>query len=272
MTQFSAETITPISPRRPDGAPRPSLRLADHPALATIGRPVHFRGGETILGAGTPAGAIYELHSGTARCAMHTQDRRRQVIGFLGRGALIGSFTAGRLNCSAEALTAVEATRFERASLEALALSDATLALGIARALAEQLATLQTHVFRLGRLSAEERIAAFLLAQGPEADSHSAARGPVLHLAMGRQDIADHLGLSVETVSRVMHGLRRARILAFGRLAVIRISDPDRLAAIAGGEAGRPPDGRDATLSRRRSAPRRNIRNTPRSADGDARD
>lgn len=257
---------------RPDGAGHSLFRLAEHPALALLGETMRFAPRKTILAAGAPADAIYELHSGSVRLAMHTPDGRRQIVGFPGPGALIGGIAGGGLEpCSAETLTAVEATRFDRASLETLASVDTALSLPIARALAGELAALQAHVFRLGRLSAEERIAAFLIACGPEADGHSADRGPVLHLAMGREDIADYLGLSVETVSRVMHGLRRGGILAFGRLAVIRISDPDRLAALADGEATAASGGRGARFSRRRSAPRRNIRNTPQSADADAR-
>lgn len=252
MTEIPPEDAAPSTLLCPQISTQTPICLADHPALAATGTAALFAHGETILGADTPVGAIYELRSGTARVGMHTPDGKRQIIGFLGPGALIGSFTAGRLICSAEALGPVEATRFDRTTLEARAMADGSLALGIARALADQLSTLQMHVFRLGRLSAEERIAAFLLAQGPETDSRSAVRGPVVHLAMGRKDIADHLGLSVDTVSRVLLGLRRARVLAFGRMSVIRIRNPDRLAALASNQA-KPHRHRSIRVHRRRA-------------------
>ena len=132
-------------------------------------------------------------------------DGRRQVVGFLVPGDFLGLAFGRTYVYTAEAITAVAACRFQRSRFMELLEELPALEREILGRTSNELAAAQQQMLLLGRKTARERLASFLadLAERSDADG-----GP-LELPMGRADIADHLGLTIETVSRTFTGLRR---------------------------------------------------------------
>jgi CRP/FNR family transcriptional regulator len=147
---------------------------------------------------------LFIINKGISRLSHLTNDGRRQIIGFLGPGDLLGGIrrSAGAY-CSAEAMTDVEVSAFERDAFDEFLQHHAELCFSLLIVANDEIEAQFDHSVLLARKQASERIAAFLiiLAQRwrePDDDPN------VVHIPMPRSDIADHLGLTIETVSRVL--------------------------------------------------------------------
>lgn len=171
----------------------------------------------------------FEIVSGTVRCYRLTQDGRRQIHRFAGAGDLLGLSCERSYGYSAEAVTGVVVRRHPVASLDAAMDGDAELRRRVLRALRDELAATRTHMMLLGRMSAAEKLASFLLTL--------ARRSPGLdgsvELPMPRSDIADYLGLTIETVSRKLSELQALGVIRLDTPSRIEITDGGRVEAIA---------------------------------------
>jgi CRP/FNR family transcriptional regulator len=164
-------------------------------------------------------------------------DGRRQIVGFLLPGDLVGLSAGDAYAHSAEAITPVEVCRFSRRRLDGLLDEFPAMhrrLLGIA---ASELGAAQAQMVLLGRKTARERIASFLLTLERRAAAVGLATEP-LHLAMTRTDIGDYLGLTIETVSRTFSQLKAEGAIALPRPGEVRFLDRRRLAEAAGEPAG----------------------------------
>lgn len=204
-----------------------SLPLADHrhpqprsnhhrpppAALDAIASTLRCRAGQEICGEQRGADAWYYVVCGAARTCSVRPDGRRQIVDLMLPGDFFG-FGAR----AAEAFT-VEAvapdtvlTCYPRRQVEALAARDPRVLSEICERAQEAMLRLQDHLLVLGRVTARGKVASFLLAM----EQHLAERAPNrLVLPMPRYDIADYLGISVETVSRSLTGLRERGAIAF---------------------------------------------------------
>jgi CRP/FNR family nitrogen fixation transcriptional regulator len=163
-------------------------------------------------------------------------DGRRQVVEFLQTGDVFGMSAAPVRDCWAETLVATSCTAFDRSVLE----RSPALAQSLNASLFSQLRGLHEHVMLLGRKSASERIASFLMrfipgrgggeCPGPPKGDDSAR----LPLAMTRLEIADFLGLTIETVSRVLTRLKGRGILSIKKLDEVGVSDVCRPCRLSG--------------------------------------
>lgn len=182
-----------------------------------------------------PASHVFNVTSGTVRLFKLLPDGRRQIIGFARAGYFLGLVSAGNYTVSAEAVDAVTLCRCPRARLQALATSFPLLEHLLLETTVIELAAAQEGMLLLGRKTARERVASFLL--GWAAGGRPFAP-PLryLHLPMPRGDIADYLGLTVETVSRTLTKLRTAHLVAMPAPLDIELLRPDALAAIAAGQ------------------------------------
>lgn len=184
----------------------------------------------TLFQQGDPVDYVYTITGGTMRLQSELADGRRQVVGFAIPGDFLGLALASQYGFSAETLTATTLCRFERRAFVRLVEHHPVLLSRLHAIAAHELGIAQAHMVVLGRRRAEERVAAFLLRwrdrlrllHGGTAD---------LPLPMGRQDIADHLGLTIETVSRVFARWARARIVV-GAPDGVRVLDEARLTAL----------------------------------------
>jgi CRP-like cAMP-binding protein len=203
---------------------RPREAPAPHPVRETT-----LARGQTLFFEGDPATSFYEIVSGTVRCARLSHDGRRQIFRFAMPGELLGVACVGAYGFSAEAVTEVTARRHHLSGLDAAMAADGDLRRRVVQALRDELATTRSQMMLLGRMSAAERLATFLL----DLAERSPGPGGYLDLPMTRGDIADYLGLTVETVSRKFNELHARGLIRLETPTHIRITDQARIEAIA---------------------------------------
>jgi CRP-like cAMP-binding protein len=203
-------------------------------ALPGIGITVTIEPGQTIVVEGDPIDHYYRIVSGTVRLYRSIADGRRQVIHFLSAQDCFGLTGLDCHSCSVEAVSRVVMIRYPRHLLEAAVQSDAGLARRLFRLACAELGRAQEQMLLLGRKTADERIASFLLRLAAPGDA--GAEQPVVTLPMSRLDIADHLGLTIETVSRTLSRFRRDGLIALPGRHEIALCRIDRLRALAEGD------------------------------------
>lgn len=185
--------------------------------------------GTTLFAMGQPPHHVYTVRSGTLRLVTQTTDGRRQVLGFPTVGDFFGTSARPAYDYAAEALTACKVCCIRIDRFDALLDSVRALDRNVHRRYDERLCAARGHVVALGRKTAAERIAGFLYVWL----RHSAHCGAAsVELPMPRGDIADHLGLTLETVSRELSRLRRSgliRLKRYGR--ELLVPDPSALLA-----------------------------------------
>jgi CRP/FNR family transcriptional regulator len=185
--------------------------------------------GRTLFYDEEPARHFFEIVGGTVRCYRLTQDGRRQIHRFAAAGDLLGLSGERSYGYSAEAVTAVVARRYPLATLDGAMDADAALRRCVLQALRDELAATRTHMMLLGRMSAAEKLASFLLALARRSPASSAC----VELPMTRSDIADYLGLTIETVSRKLNELQAMGMIRLDTPSRIRITDGSRVEALA---------------------------------------
>lgn len=200
----------------------PMLQPAPHDALALLeqfGTTVAVHSDRQIHGQGDKADCCYRILSGCVRTVKLMEDGRRQIGEFLMAGDLLDFDALGIYDFAAEAVSDVVLRRYPRRMVDALAESNVALTRRLRDMTSISLRMAHARVVLLGRKTASERIASFLLEM---AERLPDGRPNVLNLPMGRSDIADHLGLTIETVCRVLGLLRRDGTLAIerGRITV----------------------------------------------------
>jgi CRP-like cAMP-binding protein len=193
-----------------------------------------FRQGEPIFRQGEPAGKIYRIQTGTVRLCRYSPDGRRHIVNFLIPGDLMALGQGQDHPVTAEALGEVVVTAYARATFERLTHEDMRVRAELLRHMSDDLLAAQQHMFVLGCQTAKERVVSFLLKL---AERRELAAGDRMELAMGRQDIADHLGLTIETVSRVMTALRSGGLIFIPHPHHIVLRDIGALRRMAAGGA-----------------------------------
>lgn len=163
---------------------------------------------------GDQATHCYRVLSGCVRLVKLMEDGRRQIGEFLLAGDLLGFDALDTHDFSAETVTNVVLRRYPRRLVEAVAESNVAMARRLRNIASSGLRTAHARLLLLGRKTASERIASFLLEM---AERLPQARTAVVDLPMNRTDMADHLGLTIETVCRVLAHLRRDGTIACDR-------------------------------------------------------
>ncbi len=183
-----------------------------------------------LFHAGDKAQFVYTVTSGSVRLQRDLADGRRQVIGFAMPGDFIGLSPEENYSFSADALVRTSLCRFNRDQFTALSRRKQNLLERLHLAATHELTIAQDHMVVLGRRRAEERVAAFVL-RWQERLARISGKSATVALPMGRQDIADHLGLTIETVSRIVARWMRERII-LDIPGGVRVLDQERLSAI----------------------------------------
>jgi len=198
---ISASPARHVEPR-PLPAAHPMAPAGDHPLAAALrlhGAEMRFSRNMEIFGESEAAEYFYQVVTGAVRTYKVMQDGRRQIGAFYLPGDVFGLEAGERHGFSAEAIVDSTVRVVRRSTIVALASRDGALAADLWALTAGGLRLAQEHMLLLGRKSAEERVATFLLNM---AERKPAAE--VVELPMSRQDIADYLGLTIETVSRTL--------------------------------------------------------------------
>ena len=187
--------------------------LGEHGSLARaqflLSEYKYNRGAE-IFGEAEPAEYVYQVVEGAVRSYKLLSDGRRQIGAFHLVGDIFGLENGLAHRFTAEAIVDTTVRLAKRVSLEHVAEEDATVARDLLDMTTNNLQHAENHMLLLGRKTSLERVAAFLL----EMDGRLNAAG-VMALPMSRRDIADYLGLTLETVSRALSCLHEKGILGF---------------------------------------------------------
>jgi len=200
------------------------------------GQELHFAPHALIFLEADPSDRIFQIVDGAVMLYKLLPDGRRQVVELLGPGDVFGLGCTPVYDCAAESLTKATIKAYDRTAIE----KHPKFLLAFSARLHKQICTLHDHAVLLGRKSAIERVASFLMrfisgrgvyaCPGPSAGNDNA----VIHLGMTRQEIADYLGLTIETVSRAFSELRRRGLIAIDRPEEVRVNDVCKICRLTG--------------------------------------
>jgi len=221
-TGYDPARVIPLAP----AARAPSAEAVLGRVATTIRAAKH----EAICHDGDEADAYFRVETGCLRVSKTLSDGRRHVVDFLFAGGFFGLTQGDTCDCTVEALTDTVLTRFPRRQLEAIAERDPATCNMLRRAVNAALSAAQVRSMLLARLSAEERLAAFLL---DLAGRTGATRR--LPLPMTRVDIGDYLGLTIETVSRTFTKFRTRGWIHLGASQDVTLVALDRLGELSEG-------------------------------------
>ncbi len=169
-----------------------------------------YKKGTEIYGEKEPADYVYKVRIGAVRSYKLLSDGRRQIGAFHLAGDIFGLENGSEHRFTADAIVDTTVRLIKRHSLEMVAESDAVVSRNLLSMTTNNLQHAEDHMLLLGRKTSLERVAAFLT----EMDRRLTAAG-VMALPMSRRDIADYLGLTLETVSRALSRLHELGILGF---------------------------------------------------------
>ena len=169
-----------------------------------------YKRGTEIFGEAEPADYIYQVIEGAVRSHKLLSDGRRQIGAFHLIGDIFGLENGDFHRFTAEAIVDTTVRLMKRESLDRVAKTDFAIVRSLLNMTTDNLQHAENHMLLLGRKTSLERVAAFLL----EMDRRLLAAG-VMALPMSRRDIADYLGLTLETVSRAISELHRKGYLRF---------------------------------------------------------
>lgn len=203
-------------------------------ALRDFSSRERFARNETLFNEGQRADRIFKIISGTVRLCRHTPDGRRHIADFMLPGDIVGFAEFDTHPFTAEAVTDLTLSAYPRARFEQWDSAGPELRAGLLSHLASTMLATQQQLFVLGCRNAKERFASFLLRMADRTDT---PQGERLDLPMGRQDIADHLGLTIETVCRVITSLRGAGLITAPNTHQLILNDVAGLRALAEGIA-----------------------------------
>jgi CRP/FNR family transcriptional regulator len=213
--------------------------------LAAAAQRVTLAPGQVFVEEGTAARHFYNINHGTVRLFKALPDGRRQITGFMGVGHFFGLKVSGPASepghyvFSAEAIGEVRLCRFTRKDLLLKLTQFPALERKLLDVATHELVVAQEQMLLLGRKTAIERVATFLLAWAERRElchGETSANKITLDLPMTRVDLADYLGVTIETVSRALGKLKTSGLIALPQANEVVLLAPRKLAALAGAE------------------------------------
>jgi len=217
-TSIGSTKIVPVPPASPDQF----CALTGHAGV--VATEFSYRKDEEIYGEDEPAEYVYQIIRGAVRTYKLLSDGRRQIGTFHLPGDIFGLELGNNHRLAAEAIIDTTVRLVKRSSLEQAAGVDVRVAHKLWSMTAGELRHAEDHMLLLGRKSAMERVANFLL----EMDRRLAVAG-MMALPMCRRDIGDYLGLTLETVSRALSQLHGEGVLGFSGARQIVLRNRQRL-------------------------------------------
>jgi CRP/FNR family transcriptional regulator len=211
-----------------------AIHDTDLASLATIAIVTEAGPGQCFIDEGEPADAFFNITAGSAKLFKLLPDGRRQIIGFVGPGHFLGIAVSDTYAFSAEAIEPVRYCRFRRGKLRALLDDFPLMEKRLLEVAANELVAAQEQMLLLGRKTARERLASFLLSQSRQGLTCGHARRRFT-LPMTRNDIADYLGLTIETISRTLTRLRNEGLIEIAVQSDVLVENPRGLEELAGG-------------------------------------
>jgi CRP-like cAMP-binding protein len=211
------EVFVARSPSAPDGIA----------ALDQAGTVASVKRDRALFFEGDMAECYFKVVSGAMRGCKMLADGRRDVGDFFLSGDFIGLDAADYYTFTAEAMADTVLVRYARRKVDALAGQELEIARSLVKMMRDGLCAARQRMTLLGHMTAMERIANFVLAMADKAGEDEVS------LPMTRTDIGDHLGLTLETVSRVFRRLKRDGVIEQKSVHEIVIADRDALVDLA---------------------------------------
>jgi len=209
------------------GAPSLALYLRQlHPSSTRQ----HFGRNEIMFQEGDRAERVYRVISGTVRLCRHAANGTRHIADFVLPGELIGFDERTTHPFTAEAVTPVTLLSYARSSFDRLVASTPAVRAHLVSLLTANLRAAEQQAFVLGAHTAKQRVASFLLRLAGREDAMAGER---LDVPMSRNDIADYLGMTIETVCRALAALRDENIVTVPNSHQFILNDVGALRAIA---------------------------------------
>lgn len=206
----------------------------DLPRLAALSKPRVAEARYTFVSAGEPANHLFNITEGVVKVYRLLPDGRQQVTGFLFKGDFLGLGAEGTYAFSAEAVTRVRYCRFERGALYKLMSQFPKVEKRLLAMTVSELSTAHEQMLLLGRKSSRERLASFLVMLSRRM-GRLGERDGVVALPMTRSDIADYLGLTIETVSRTFTEFRKKGFIVAPRVGRVRLKNYAALVLLSEG-------------------------------------
>jgi len=206
----------------------------DTRALQHIGAKLRIPRNETIFSRGDSAAYGYKVVSGVVRLCRYMPDGRRHIAQFAFPEDFFSLMEGGPHSFTAEAATDAVLICYPQARLSVLTDQRPGVARCFVAMLSQRLCEVENQLTVLGRKTAKERVASFLLYL---VDRVGFDDDDLVGAPMGRHDIADYLGLTNETVCRVLSELRRERVIETPNMRQFFLLNVDALHALAEGEA-----------------------------------
>jgi CRP/FNR family transcriptional regulator len=203
--------------------------------LKGLGNHHFLRDGQALFHEGDPAGRVFTLTSGWLKLYKLLPDGRRQVTGFMQPGDFLGISVDEEHAFTAEAMGQTQLCCFPRRRFDDFVEENSEMERELYRLAAHELAAAHEQMVLLGRKTAAERVASFFLALAERLERRKGGTARFIDLPMSRSDIADYLGLTKETVSRVLAQLKHQRLVRLEQIDRIEILDRWGLEQIAAG-------------------------------------
>jgi len=192
------------------------------------------KAGETLYVESETADYCYQIVSGVMKEFNTLEDGRRQVAEFYGEGDTFGLSEAREQLHTAEAVTDCMVRYYPRDTFMQTVAASPALSQSFIETMMTRLHRARERMVMIGRMSATQRLATFLMRLADDQDTRKDVR-----IYMSRQDIADHLGLTIETVCRSLTELKKQEIIVMDGARMFTIADETRLAAVATGARAR---------------------------------
>ncbi|MFV0474555.1 MAG: Crp/Fnr family transcriptional regulator [Pikeienuella sp.] len=190
--------------------------------------------GAELVAAGVPTESYANILSGVVKLTKLMHDGRQQIVGLQFAPDFLGRPFSESSGVSAEAVTTVNLCVIPRATLEEMVRESPALEHRLHRQTLRELDEARDWMMTLGQKSASEKVASFLLLLSSHVDPLTDGYSEVFEIPLKRADIADFLGLTIETVSRHLTRLRKAGIVTIEASRLVTINDLDALEAAAG--------------------------------------
>ncbi len=188
---------------------------------------------QLVCAEGDQANYLFTIQTGCIRLSKMLSDGRRQIIDFLFPGEFFGLACANGYTCSAETITDVNLCRMPRTQIFEKFIELPVLGQKVLDITRTELQASQDQMLLLGRKSAKEKLCSFLLSMSDKSNPISHVPDGFIYLPMSRSDIADYLGLTIETISRQFTILSKEKIISLEENHYIKIIDEDRMRLIA---------------------------------------
>ncbi len=198
-----------------------------------IKRKFMLKRGQVLYRAGEEFTSIYSIRSGSVKTYISTDDGRLQITGFHVPGELLGLNAIGenRYNCEAVALEASSVCKISLECFQEIALQIPSVNYQMLRMMSKEIKHHQDLMLLLGKMSAEERLATYLLSLSRRFALRNYSPNQ-FNLSMSRGDIGNYVGIAEETVCRIFTRFQEEGLIIIRRRHII-LTDIERLSVIA---------------------------------------